>query len=113
MDNQESSQPKSGQGGCWGCWFMAVLGLGAIFPPVGLMVLLLSLLALCIAYRWAAVLLGLALAVTCAIGAIVILADPKMGDAAWTGLLLLPWAGFGLWLAAGGLSKKHFRSDGD
>ena len=63
--------------------------------------------ALCIAYRWAAVLLGLTLAATCVICAIEFLRDPNMGDNAFTGILFLPWAGFGLWLAAGGLSKKR------
>ena len=92
---------------------MAVFGLTPVFPVVAFTVLVLGLFALCIAYRWAAVLLGLTLAVTCAIGAIVFLTDPSMGDMAPTGLLFLPWAGFGLWLAAGGLSKKRLRADGD
>jgi hypothetical protein len=107
MDNQESSQPKSGQGGGWGCWLMAVLALSALFPPLGFMVLLIGLFFLCAAYRWAAVLLGLTLAVTCVICAIVILNDSKMGDHAFVGILFLPWAGFGLWLAAAGFSKKR------
>jgi hypothetical protein len=106
MHNQESNQPKSGQGGAWGCWLVAVLALGALFPPLGFMVLMIGLFFLCATHRWAAVLLGLTLAVTCAIGAIAILSDPKMGDMAPVGLLFLPWAGFGLWLAAGGSSKK-------
>jgi len=60
--------------------------------------LVLGLFALCIAYRWAAVLLGLTLAATCVICAIEFLRDPNMGDNAFTGILFLPWAGFGLWL---------------
>ena len=107
MQDQQSNQPKSGQGGGWGCWLMAVLALGALFPPLGFMVLLMGLFFLCVAHRWAAVLVGLTLAVACVIGAIVIMNDPKMGDNAFVGILFLPWAGFGLWLAAGGFSKKR------
>jgi hypothetical protein len=113
MHNQESNQPQSGQGGGWGCWPLAVFGLTPFLPVVAFMVLLLGLFALCVAYRWAAVLLGLTLAVTCAIGAIVFLSDPNMGDMAPVGLLFLPWAGFGLWLAAGRLSKKRLRAEGN
>ena len=113
MHNQESNQPESGQGSGWGCWLLAVFGLTPFLPVVAFVVLLLGLLALCVAYRWAAVLLALTLAVTCAIGAIVFLSDPNMGDMAPVGLLFLPWAGFGLWLAAGGLSKKRPRAYGD
>ena len=86
---------------------MAVFALTPIFPVAAFMVLLLGLFFLCVEYRWAAVLLGLTLAVTCAIGAVLILSAPDMGDMAPVGLLFLPWAGFGLWLAAGGLSKKR------
>jgi hypothetical protein len=107
MHNQQSNQPKSGQGGGWGCWLMAVLALSAIFPPLAFMVLLMGLFFLCVAYRWAAVLVGLTLAVACVIGAIVILNDPKIGDMAPVGLLFLPWAGLGLWLAVGGFSKNR------
>jgi len=106
MNNQQSNQPKSGQGGGWGCWLLAVFGLTPIFPVVAFMVLLIGLFFLCAAYRWAAVLVGLALAVACVIGAIVIMNDPKMGDNAFVEILFLPWAGFGLWLAAGKYSKK-------
>lgn len=113
MHNQQSNQPKSGQGSGWGCWLLAVFALTPVFPAVAFVVFLLGLLFLCVAYRWAAVLLGLTLAVTCAIGAIEMLSDPKTGDMSPAGLLFLPWVGFGLWLAAGGLSKKHFRADGD
>jgi hypothetical protein len=115
MHNQESNQPESGQGGVggWGCWLLAVFGLTPFLPVVAFVVLLLALLALCVAYRWAAVLLGLTLAVTCAIGAVLILSAPDMGDMAPVGLLFLPWAGFGLWLAAGGFSKKRPRAYGD
>ena len=92
---------------------MAVFALTPIFPVAAFMVLLLGLFFLCVAYRWAAVLLGLTLAVTCAVGAIVFLSDPNMGDMAPVSLLFLPWAGFGLWLAAGRLSKKRPRTYGD
>ena len=113
MHNQEFNQPASGQGSGWGCWLLAVFALTPIFPVAAFMVLLLGLFFLCVAYRWAAVLLGLTLAVTCEIGAIVFLSDPNMGDMAPVGLLFLPWAGFGLWLAAGRLSKKRLRADGN
>jgi hypothetical protein len=113
MHNQESDQPHSGQGSGWGCWLLAVFGLTPFLPVVAFVVLLLGLLFLCVAYRWAAVLLGLTLAVTCAIGAVLILSAPDMGDMAPVGLLFLPWAGFGLWLAAGRLSKKRPRTYGD
>jgi len=106
MQNQQSNQPKSGQGGGWGCWLLAVFVLTPIFPVAAFMVLMVGLFFLCVAYRWAAVVLGLTLAVACVIGAIGILTDPKTGDAAPMGLLFLPWAGLGLWLAAKGLSKK-------
>jgi hypothetical protein len=106
MDNQQSNQPKSGQGGGWGCWLLAVFVLTPIFPVVAFVILLLGLLFLCAVYRWAAILLGLTLAVACAIGAIAILSAPDMGDEACMGLLFLPWAGLGLWLAAGKYSKK-------
>jgi hypothetical protein len=106
MPNQESNQPKSGDGGGWGCWLLAVFVLTPIFPPLAFMVLMAGLFFLCVAYRWAAVLLGLTLAVACVICAIGFLTDPKMGDDAFLGILFLPWAGFGLWLAAGGFSKK-------
>ena len=85
---------------------MAVFALTPVFPVVAFMVLLLGLFTLCVAYRWAAVLLGLMLAATCVICAIEFLSDPNMGDNAFTGILFLPWAGFGLWLAANGLSRK-------
>jgi hypothetical protein len=107
MHNQESNQPESGQGSGWDCWLLAVFGLTPVLPVVAFTVLVLGLFALCIAYRWAAVLLGLTLAATCVICAIEFLRDPNMGDNAFTGILFLPWAGFGLWLAAGGLSKKR------
>ena len=113
MHNQESDQPPSSQGSDWGCWLLAVFALTPIFPVAAFMVLLLGLFFLCVAYRWAAVLLGLTLAVTCAVGAIVFLSDPNMGDMAPVSLLFLPWAGFGLWLAAGRLSKKRPRTYGD
>jgi hypothetical protein len=106
MDSQQSNQPKSGQGGGWGLWLLAVFALTPVLPAVAFVVLLMGLFFLCVAYRWAAVLLGLTLAVACVIGAIAILTDPKMGDNAWTGWLFLFWAGFGLWLAAGKYSKK-------
>jgi uncharacterized membrane protein len=109
MHNQESNQPESGQGSGCGCWFLAVFALTPIFPVAAFMVLMLGLFFLCVAHRWAAVLLGLTLAVTCAIGAIVFLSDPNMGDMAPVGLIFLPWAGFGLWLAAGRWSKKRPR----
>ena len=107
MHNQQSNQPTSGQGGGWGCWLLAVLWLGAVLPPVGFVVLLLGLLLLCAAHRWAAVLLGLTLAATCMVGAIAIMSDPNMGVTAPTGLLFLPWAGFGLWLATDGHRRKQ------
>ncbi|HEV7924545.1 MAG TPA: hypothetical protein VGR14_04275 [Verrucomicrobiae bacterium] len=106
MDNQESNQPNSGQGCGLAFWLLVVFALTPIFPVAAFMVLLLGLFVLCFAHRSAAVLLGLTLAVACVIGAIVILGDPEMSDAAPTGLLLLPWAGLGLWLAAGKYSKK-------
>jgi hypothetical protein len=113
MHNQESDQPQSSQSSGWGCWLLAVLGLTPFLPVVAFVVRLLGLFALCVEYRWAAVLLGLTLAVTCAIGAVLILSAPDMGDMAPLGLLFLPWAGFGLWLAAGRLSKKRPRTYGD
>ncbi|MGO8927949.1 MAG: hypothetical protein ACLQU3_13815 [Limisphaerales bacterium] len=113
MHNQQSNQPKSGQGSGWGCWLLAVFALTPVFPAVAVAVFLLGLFFLCVAYRWAAVLLGLTLAITCVILAIECLNDPKLGDDAFTGILFLPWAGFGLWLAAGGFSKKRLRDDGD
>jgi hypothetical protein len=106
MHNQQSNQPKSGQGGGWVFWLLAVFGLTPVFPVVAFVVLLLGLFFLCVAHRSAAVILGLALAVACVSGAFVILNDPEMGDVAPTGLLFLPWAGFGLWLAGRGLSRK-------
>ena len=106
MHNQESNQPNSGQNsGCAGL-LVAVLGLAFFFPVVAIMVVLLGLFFLCIAYRWAAVLFGLSLAVSCVICAIKILSDPKIDDA-FEGILFVPWAGFGLWLAANGLSKNR------
>jgi hypothetical protein len=99
--------PPSGRGSGWVFWVLAVLALSAFLPVVGFMVLLLGLFFLCAAHRWAAVILGLTLAMACVIGAVVILNDPKMGDVAPTGLLFLPWAGVGLWLAAAGFSKKR------
>jgi len=107
MNNQKSNQPEPGQGSGCGCWLLAVFGLTPIFPVVAFMVLLIGLFFLCATHRWAAVLVGLTLAVACVIGAIVILNDPKMGDNAFVGILFLPWAGFGLWLSAGGFSKKR------
>lgn len=58
MQNQESSQRKSGEGGGWGCWLVVVLVLSAIFPPLASVVLLLGLFFLCVAHRSAAVILG-------------------------------------------------------
>lgn len=107
MHYPESNSPKSGQGGGWACWLLAVLVLGAFLPAVGFMILMAGLFVLCAAYRWAAVMLGLALAVGSTISMIAIMSDPKMGDMAPTGLLFIPWAGFGLWLAAKGISKKR------
>jgi hypothetical protein len=107
MHNQEFDQPQSSQGSGWGCWLLAVFGLTPFLPVVAFMVLLLGLFFLSIAHRWAAVLLGLTLAATCVICAIEFLSDPNMGDNAFTGILFLPWAGFGLWLAAGRWSKKR------
>lgn len=104
MQNQESN------GGC-ASLLVAVLGLAFFFPPVAVLVVLLALFWLCIAYRWAAVLLGLSLTASCVICAVKILSDPKIDDA-FEGILFLPWAGFGLWLAAKGLSKKGFYVDG-
>lgn len=85
---------------------MAVFALTPFLPAVAFAVLVLGLFFLCVAHRWAAVLLGLTLAITCVVCAIEFLSDPKMGDDASIGILFLPWAGFGLWLAAGGFSKK-------
>ncbi|HEV8059524.1 MAG TPA: hypothetical protein VGP68_06610 [Gemmataceae bacterium] len=107
MQNQESSQPKSSQRGGWACWLLAVFVLTPIFPVAAFVVLMAGLFFLCVAHRWAAVLLGLTLAAACVIGAIVILNDPKMGDNAFLGILFLPWAGVGLWLAGSGLFKKR------
>jgi hypothetical protein len=106
MHNQDSNSPKSSQRGGWGCWFLAVFGLTPFLPAVAFAVLLLGLFCLCVAHRGAAVLLGLTLAITCVVCAIEFLSDPKIGDDASIGILFLPWAGFGLWLAAGGFSKK-------
>jgi hypothetical protein len=106
MHNQGFNQPESGQCSGWGCWVLAIFGLTPLLPVVAFVVLMLGLFFLCVAHRWAAVLLGLTLAVTCTICAIEFLSDPKMGDDAFIGILFLPWAGFGLWLAAGGWSKK-------
>ncbi len=106
MQNQESSQPKSSQDGGWGCWLLAVFVLTPIFPVAAFVVLMAVLFFLCVAHRWAAVVLGLTLAVACVIGAFVVMTDPKTGDAAPMGLLFLPWAGLGLWMAARGFSKK-------
>ena len=92
---------------------MAVFALTPVLPVVAFAVLLLGLFCLCVAHRWAAVLLGLTLAITCVILAVESLSDPKMGDTAPVGLLFLPWACLGLWLAAGGLSKKRLLGDGD
>jgi hypothetical protein len=111
MHNQESNQPDSGQGTGLGCWLLAIFG--PLFPAVAFVALLLGLLLLCAAYRWAAVVLGLTLAVACAIGAILILSAPDMGEMAPVGLLFLPWAGFGLWLAKEGWSRKRPFADGD
>jgi hypothetical protein len=113
MHNQEPNQPASGQGGGWGCWLLAVFALTPVLPVVAFGVFLLGLFFLCVAHRWAAVLLGLALAITCGMFAIESLTDPKMGETAPVGLLFLPWAFLGLWLAAGGLSKKRLLGDGD
>jgi len=107
MHDQESDPPKSGQGSGWGCWLLVVFALTPFLPIVAFLVLLLGLFALCVAYRWAAVLMGLTLAITGVICAIEFLSYPNMGDDACIGILFLPWAGFGLWLAAGGLSKKR------
>jgi len=104
MHNQESNQPKSGKGG-WGCWFLAVLWLGAVLPPVGFVVLVLGLFLLCVAYRWAAIVIGLTLAVTCTVCAISLMTDPESGDVS-IGLLFLPWIGLGLWLAFKGPSRE-------
>ena len=86
---------------------MAVFALTPVLPVIAFGVFLLGLFCLCIAHRWAAILLGLTLAITCVIFAIEFLTDPKMGDDAFIGILFLPWAGFGLWLAAGKGSKKR------
>ena len=105
LSNQPNPVP-SGECGGWALWLLATLWLSAILPPVGFGLLFIGLFVLCIAHRVAAVVCGLALAVGCAIGAFKIMSDPKIGDDAIIGVLFLPWAGFGLWLAANGLSRK-------
>jgi hypothetical protein len=110
--NQESNQSPSSQGcGCLG--LLAVLALTPLAPAVAFLGVLLGLFWLFAVHRWAAVLLGLTLAITCLVCAVVILSDPSMGDMASTGLLFLPWAGFGLWLAAQGLARKRSGADGN
>ena len=103
--NPASENPAKAAAGVAGS--LVVLVLSAIFPPLAFVVLLLGLFFLCVAHRSAAVILGLALAVACVIGAMEIMTDPKMGDNAFVAILFLPWAGAGLWLAGRGLSKKR------
>ncbi|MCX6928235.1 MAG: hypothetical protein NT154_34245 [Verrucomicrobia bacterium] len=107
MQHQESTQSCSGEGCGWGFWLLTVLALSSFFPALAFVGFLLGLLLLCAVYRWASILLGLTLVVGCVILAFVILSDPKIGDSAETVWVLVPWAGFGLWLAARGFSKKR------
>lgn len=96
----------SGHGGIWAALPLAVVYLSALLPCLAFVLVLFGLLVVCGSCRPLAVLLGLTLAVACVIGAIAIMSASEMGDDACTGLLFLPWAGFGIWIAAGGLSKK-------
>lgn len=106
MHNPDTNQPNSGHGGIWAALPLAVIAVSALLPGVILVVLLFGLLVVCASCRPLAVLMGLTLTVACAIGAIEIMSAPGMGDDASIGLLFLPWAGFGIWIAAGGLSSK-------
>jgi hypothetical protein len=85
---------------------MFALGLTAIIPPVGFVLFLVILFMLCATYRLAAVLLGLTLAVACLFCAITFMTDPNLEHLPGFGLLFVPWAVLGLWLAASGLSRK-------
>jgi uncharacterized membrane protein len=77
-----------------------------IFPPLGFLFVLIGLIVLCVVSRLASVVLGLTLAVVCAVGAFEIMTDPQSGDMWMTGVLFLPWMGFGVWLIADGLKKE-------